>query len=93
MAANWHPLIWFEVLISHLFCGITFATFSGHPITDKDTFNISVCVLNRTGLFAKEIKMGILHGNNASKKNAFVPFNTFWDKAFQIAVFTFNPAS
>jgi hypothetical protein len=48
MAADWHPSMGFEVLTSRLFHGITFASLSGHPITDKDTVNIGVCVLNRT---------------------------------------------
>ena len=48
MAADWHPSMGFEVLTSCLFHGITFASLSGHPITDKDTVNIGVCVLNRT---------------------------------------------
>jgi hypothetical protein len=77
MAANWHPQMGFEVLTSRLFHGITFASFSGHPITDKDTVDIGVCVLNCTGLFPKEYKMWILHGNNVSKMNDFVSFKTF----------------
>ncbi len=56
MAADWHPLMGFEVLTSRLFRGITFASLSGHPITDKDAVDIGVRVLNRTGLFAKEYK-------------------------------------
>ena len=50
----------FEVLTSRLFCGITFASLSGHPITDKDTVDIGVRVLNHTGLFAEEYKTWIL---------------------------------
>jgi len=60
MAADWHPLMGFEVLTSRLFSGVTFASLSGHPITDKDTVDIGVRVLNRTGLFAKEYKTWIL---------------------------------
>ncbi len=52
MAADWHPLMGFEVLTSRLFRGVTFTSLSGHPITDKDTVDIGVRVLNRTGLFA-----------------------------------------
>ena len=40
MAANWHPLMGFEVLTSHLFHGITCTSLSGHPIMDKDAVNI-----------------------------------------------------
>ncbi len=60
MAADWHPSMGFEVLTSRLFRGVTFVSLSGHPITDKDTVDIGVRVLNRTGLFAKEYKMWIL---------------------------------
>jgi len=60
MAANWHPSMGFEVLTSCLFRGITSASLLGHPITDKDTVDIGVRVLNRTGLFAEEYKAWIL---------------------------------
>ena len=60
MAADWHPSMGFEVLTSRLFCGVTFASLSGHPITDKDTVDIGVRVFNCTGLFAKEYKTWIL---------------------------------
>ena len=56
MAANWHPSMGFEVLTLCLFRGVAFASLSRHPITDNDTIDISVHVLNRTGLFAKEYK-------------------------------------
>ena len=60
MATDWHPLMGCEVLTSRLFRGVTFASLSGHPITNKDTVDISVSVLNCTGLFAKEYKTWIL---------------------------------
>ncbi len=83
----------FEVLNLHLFCGITFASLSGHPIMDKDTVDIGMHVLNHTELSPKEYKMWILRGNNASKMNDFVSFKTFWGNAVQIAAFTAVPAS
>ena len=60
MAADWHPSIGFEVLTSRLFPGITFTSLSGQRITDKDTVDIGVRVLNHTILFAKEYKTWIL---------------------------------
>jgi hypothetical protein len=60
MAADWHPSIGFEVLTSRLFPDITFTSLSGQRITDKDTVDIGVRVLNHTGLFAKEYKTWIL---------------------------------
>ena len=60
MVTDWHPSMGFDVLTSRLFHGITFASLSGHPITDKDTVDIGVRVLNHTGLFAKEYKTWIL---------------------------------
>ena len=93
MAANWHHSMGFEVLTSHLFRGITFASLSGHPITDKDAVDISVHVLNQKGLFAKEYKMWILRGNNANNAIDFAMFKSFWENAVQIAVFTSVPAS
>ncbi len=77
MAASWHPSMGFEVLTLHLFCGVTFARLSDPPITDKDTVDISICVLNHTGLFPKEYKTWILHGNDASKMNEIRSFKTF----------------
>jgi hypothetical protein len=83
----------FEVLTSRLFRGVTFASLSGHPITDKDTVDIGVRVLNRTGLFAKENKTWILQGDNANKAIDFAAFEKFWENAVQIAAFTSVPAS
>ena len=74
MAANWHPLMRFKVLTSHLFRGITFASLLGHPITDKDTADISVHVLNCTGLFAKEYKTWILRGDDPNNAIDFAAF-------------------
>ena len=77
MATGWHPSMGFEVLTSCLFCGVTFASLSGHPITDKDTVDIGVRVLNRTGLFAKEYKTWILRGDNVNKAINFAAFKSF----------------
>ncbi len=93
MAANWLPLMGFEVLTLCLFCGIAFASLSGCPITDKDMVDIGVRVLNCTGLFPKEYKTWFLHGNKASKMNDFVSFKSFWENAVQIAAFAAVPAS
>ena len=60
MATDWHPSMGFEVLTSCFFHSITFASLSGHPITNKDTVDIGVRVLKRTGLFAEEYKTWIL---------------------------------
>jgi hypothetical protein len=54
MATNWHPLVGFEVITLLPFCGITFASLSGHPIMDQDTVDIGVHVLNCTGLLPEE---------------------------------------
>ena len=93
MAANWHPSMGFEVLTSHLFRGITFASLSRHPITDKDTVDIGVRVLNRTGLFGEEYKAWILQGDNPNNAIDFAAFKSFWENAVQIAAFTSVPAS
>jgi hypothetical protein len=53
MVANWHPSMGVEVLTLRLFRGVTFASLSGHPITDKDTVDIGIPVLNCMGLFPK----------------------------------------
>jgi hypothetical protein len=93
MAANWHPSMGFEILTSGLFRGVTFASLSGHPITDKDTVEIGVHILNCTGLLSKEYKMWILQGNNANNAIEFATFKSFWENAVQIAAFTSVPAS
>jgi hypothetical protein len=84
----------FVVLTSRLFCGVTFASLSDHPVTDKDMVDIGVRVLNHTGLFSKEYKTWNLRGNNASKTNDFVSFKTFWENTVpQIAACIAVPAS
>ena len=93
MAADWHPSMGFEVLTSRLFRGVTFASLSGHPITDKDTVDIGVRVLNRTGLFGEEYKAWILRGDDPNNAIDFAAFKNFWENAVQIAAFTAVPAS
>ena len=93
MAADWNPAMGFEVLTSRHFRGITFASLSGHPITNKDTVDIGVRVLNRTGLFAKVYKTWILRGDDANNTIDFAAFKSFWENAVQIAVFISVPAS
>jgi hypothetical protein len=93
MAANWHLMIGFEVLTSRLFHGVTFVSLLGHLITDKDTVDIGVPVLNRTGLFAEEYKMWILRCGDTNNAIDFAAFKSFWENAVQIAVFTAVPAS
>ena len=66
MAADWHPSMGFEVLTSRLFGGVTFASLSEHPLTNKDTVDIGVRVLNRTGLFTKKYKTWILRGDDTN---------------------------
>jgi hypothetical protein len=92
MAADWHPSMGFEVLTSRLFRGVTFASLSGHPITDKDTVDIGVRVLNRTG-FGEEYKTWILRGDDPNNAIDFTAFKSFWENAVQIAAFTAVPAS
>jgi hypothetical protein len=77
----------------HLFCGITFASLSCHSITNKDTVNISVRILNCTGLFPIEYKTWILCGKDNSKTNDFISFKPFWENAVQISAFITIPAS
>jgi hypothetical protein len=80
MAANRHPSIGFKVLTLRLFHGVTFASLSGHPITDNNTINISVRILNHTGVFAKECKAWILRGDDASKTNNLAAFQVILGK-------------
>ncbi len=93
MATDWYPSMGFEVLTLRLFYGISFASLSGCLITEKDTVNIGMCVLNCTQLFSKEYKTWILHGDNSRKTNNSVSFKTFWENTFQIAMFTTIPES
>ena len=85
MATNWHPSMGFEVLTSRLFHGVTLASLSGHPVTNKDTVDIGVHVLNCTGLFAEEYKMWILQGKYTNNAIDFSAFKSFWENAVQIA--------
>jgi hypothetical protein len=93
MAANWHLLMGFEVLTLRLFCGVIFTSLTGHPIMDKDTVGIGVCVLNHTVLFAEEYKTWILRGDDPRKLINCVSLKKFWENSVQIVAFTSVPAS
>ncbi len=77
MAADWHPLMGFDLLALCLFHGVTFKSLSGHLIMDKDTINIGMCILNCMGLFPKEYKTWILRGNDGAKTNDCISFKCF----------------
>jgi hypothetical protein len=93
MAADWHPSMGFEVLTSRLFPGVTFASLLGQQITDKDTVDIGVRVLNHTGLFTEEYKTWIQWGDDSNNAIYFAAFKSFWENAVQISAFTSVPAS
>jgi hypothetical protein len=58
ISANWHPSMGFELLTLHLFCSVTFTSLSGHLIKDKNTIDISVHVINCTGLSQRNTRPG-----------------------------------
>jgi hypothetical protein len=93
MALDWHPSQGFELIIARLFRGATFANLAKYPIPDDDIVNIGIRVLHRTGLFAKEYKALITHGNDVTNSKSFAAFRTFWETAVNIAAFTATLAS
>ena len=66
---------------------------TNHPITDKDSVNDGVRILNRTGLFTEECKTWIIHGNDPSKTNDLISFETFWENAANCSIRLSVPAS
>jgi hypothetical protein len=92
MALEWHPSLGFELLVTCLFWGATFANLAKHPIPDNDVISIGICVIHQTGLFAEEYKAWIMHSNNPTHNMDFATFHTFWETAINIASFTATPA-
>jgi hypothetical protein len=78
MALEWHPAQEFELLITRLFQGATFANLAKHPIPNNDFVDIGICVMHCTGLFAEEYKAWITRGNNTTNTMDFTAFRTFW---------------
>jgi hypothetical protein len=61
--------------------------------TDADIVDISIRVLHRTGLFAKEYKAWITRGDDPCNSMTFAAFHSFWETAVNIAAFMATSAS
>ncbi len=92
MALEWHPSQGFELLVTHLFRGATFANLAKHPIPNNDIVDIGIHVIHRTGLFVEEYKAWITHGNSPTNDMDFAAFRSFWKTDVNIASFTATPA-
>jgi hypothetical protein len=91
MSLEWHPSQGFELLVTRLFRGATFANLAKHPIPDDDIVDIGVCIIHWTGLFAEEYKAWITRGNITTNNIDFATFRSFWETAVNIASFTATP--
>ncbi len=92
MALEWHPSQGFELLVTRLFRGDTFANLTKHHIPDDDIVDINIRIIHQTGLFAEEYKAWIMHGNNPTNDMDFAAFHSFWETTVKIASFTATPA-
>jgi hypothetical protein len=88
MALEWNPSQGFELLVTCLFQGATFANLAIHPIPDDDIVDIGICIIHQTGLFAEEYKAGITRGDNPTNDMDFAVFRSFWETAIYIVSFT-----
>ncbi len=57
MALECHLTQGFKLLVTRQFQGATFAKLPKHPIPDDDIVDIGICVIHRTGLFAKNTRL------------------------------------
>jgi hypothetical protein len=56
MAADWHPANGFGILLLLLFSGATFTGCTGFAMNDRNIVNISLRMIKRSGMYAKEYK-------------------------------------
>jgi hypothetical protein len=92
MALEWHPSQGFELLVTRLFQGATFANLAKHPIPNDDIIDIGICIIHCTGFFVEEYKAWITLGKNPTNTMDFATFRTFWETAINIASFMATPA-
>jgi hypothetical protein len=56
MATTWHPSKGFEPLATRLFIGASYASATRYPMDDRDVIDISLNIIKRCGMYAKEYK-------------------------------------
>jgi hypothetical protein len=79
MAANWHPANGFDTLALHLFTGVAYAGCMGYTVADHDIVDISLRVIKRCGMYAKEYKAWIACKAKRPRTNeTFDTFKMFW---------------
>jgi hypothetical protein len=94
MAADWHSTNGFDTLVLHLFTGAAFAGCTNFTMADCDIINISLCVIKRCGMYAKEYKAWIAHKAIRPKiVETFDSFKTFWVAKITLVNQTALPAS
>jgi hypothetical protein len=59
MAANWHPVKGFNVLVLHLFSGATFVGCTGFAMNNHDIVGIGLHVIKHSGMYTEEYKAWI----------------------------------
>jgi hypothetical protein len=79
MAANWHPTNNFDTLVLRLFTGTVFVGCTNFMMADRNIVNISLLVIKRCGMYAKEYKVWIA-GKAIRPRivETFDSFKTFW---------------
>jgi hypothetical protein len=63
MAATWHHSEGFEPLAMRLVISASYASAAHYPMDDRDVIDISLRIIKRCGMYAKEYKNWILHKN------------------------------
>ncbi len=65
MAVTWHPSKGFEPLATRLFIGVSYTSAACYQMDDHDVIDISLHIIKRCGMYAKEYKNWILRENAA----------------------------
>jgi hypothetical protein len=94
MATDWHPTNGFDTLTLHLFTGAAYAGCMGYTMADHDIVDISLHIIKRCSMYAKEYKAWIARKSKRPRiVKTFDTFKTFWAAKITLVNQTVVPTS
>jgi hypothetical protein len=93
MAADWHPSDDFELLVTRLFIGASYASPARYPMEERNIIDIGLGVIKRCGMYSKEYKGWIVRENKLPPITKMIKaFKNYWSKAITLVTQMASPA-
>ena len=86
---EWNPIDGFEVLVTQMMEGITYAQYANSPISDTDIVDITIGVVMKCGLLAKAY---LKWHERADTARTWIDFQPFWSSQLKLGRITMMTA-